>query len=357
MMRFALIVTSFAIATNAFTIQTSPLLHPRFSRQSSTKQMNSKPSGGDVVTTTYKLTPNDDFVPNPLFDEGTVSFVLDGGNYLPGLHSLLSNMSPGETQTGVVMDAGWGDKRDDLVAKVAIASSGISKSDLKVGMDLFLANGMNCRVIELDDENFTIDANPPLAGATYTADVTLDSYEPGPSQAQFGYHSENIDSGKFDVLTIALGCFWGGELAFQRVSGVVGTACGYTQGQKDKPSYKEVCSGTTGHTEAIQVLFDPSVVSYEELVVIGVERLGDSKFLLNQAGNDKGTQYRHGVYYHNGKQKEIAMKVIQRYGEKCVTECKEATQFFKAEDYHQQYLLKGGQSAKKNAKDIIRCYG
>ena len=115
--------------------------------------------------------------------------------------------------------------------------------------------------------------------------------------------------------------------------------------------------GTTGHTEAIQVLFDPSVVSYEELVVIGVERLGDSKFLLNQAGNDKGTQYRHGVYYHNGKQKEIAMKVIQRYGEKCVTECKEATQFFKAEDYHQQYLLKGGQSAKKNAKDIIRCYG
>jgi methionine-S-sulfoxide reductase len=321
---------------------------------SATTTANS-PQSGDVVSVTYDLRPNGDFVPNPLFDDGTVTFVLHGGNYLPALHQLLSEMKPGESQT-VTMDAGYGEPREELKAKVPIESSGIAKSDLKVGLELFLSNGMQCRVVDMDDETFTIDANHPLAGATYTADVTLNGYESGPSEEQFLYSPEET-AGKFDVLTIALGCFWGGELAYMRVPGVVGTAVGYTQGEQENPTYQQVCTGTTGHTEAIQVIFDPSIVSYEELVKIGLERLGESRNLLNQVGNDRGTQYRHGVYYHNLKQMAIAKNVIGSYGDKCVTECKGAMKFFKAEDYHQQYLLKGGQSAKKNAKEVIRCYG
>ncbi len=259
------------------------------------------------------------------------------------------------------MDAGYGEPREDLIAKVPIASSGIKKSDLKVGLELFLGNGMQCRVVEMnlddaDEPTFTIDANHPLAGATYDATVSLDGFEKGPSEKQYLYNPETVADSKFQVLTIALGCFWGGELEYMRVKGVVGTEVGYTQGQKENPSYKEVCSGTTGHTEAIQVIFDPSIVSYEELVKIGIERLGDSRKLINQVGNDRGTQYRHGVYYHTFEQMTLAQSIIGSY-DRCVTECMEATKFYKAEDYHQQYLLKGGQNAKKDSKETIRCYG
>jgi peptide-methionine (S)-S-oxide reductase len=333
--------------------------HRHMMTTTSLTSLNASPKTGDVVEVTYDLKPNGDFVPNPLFDDGTVSFVLNGGNYLPALHECVSNMLPGESKK-MTMDAGYGEPRDDLIAKVPIASSGLDKTDLKVGVELSLANGMQCRVVEVDldseEETFTIDANHPLAGASYEANVKLESFENGPSAKQFGYNPESIMDSKYDVLTIALGCFWGGELEYMRVNGVVGTAVGYTQGQKDDPTYQEVCSGTTGHTEAIQVIFDPSVVSYDELVKIGLERLGESRSLVNQAGNDRGTQYRHGVYYHNFEQMTLGKSVIGSYKD-CVTECMEATKFYKAEDYHQQYLLKGGQNAKKNAKEIIRCYG
>lgn len=346
------IITSLAFtAANAFTLQAP---HHHRSLKLSTQVM-ATPQTGDVVTVTYSLTPEGDFTPNPLFNDGDVSFVLGRGNYLPALHSLVSTMSPGETQSGISMDAGYGEPRADLIAKVPIASSGISPSELEVGKELFLANGMKCKVTEMDDENFTIDCNDELCGASYSADVTLHGFESGPSEAQFGYNPEAVD-GKYDVLTIALGCFWGGELEYMRVPGVVGTKLGYTQGQKDDPTYEEVCSGTTGHTEAMQVIFDPSIVGYDKLVEIGLERLGTSRTLVNQVGNDRGTQYRHGVYYHNYEQMIVAKSVIGRYAN-CVTECMEATKFFEAEDYHQQYLLKGGQSAKKNASEIIRCYG
>lgn len=253
----------------------------------------SKPKSGDIVTASFKLEPNGDFIPNPLFDDGTVSFVLDGGNYLPSVHELLRSLSVGETSDEVTLDAGWGERRNELIAQVPIASSGLKKDDLKVGMELYLANGMQCRITEIGDENFTIDANPPLAGASYSTEVTLDSIEDGPSEEKFVYSPDAVkDGSKYDVMTIALGCFWGGELEYMRVPGVVGTAVGYTQGEKLDPTYKEVCSGTTGHTEAIQVIFDPEIVSYDSLVSIGLERLGDSRALLNQVGNDRGTQYR-----------------------------------------------------------------
>jgi peptide-methionine (S)-S-oxide reductase len=151
------------------------------------------------------------------------------------------------------------------------------------------------------------------------------------------------------------------ELAYQRMPGVVSTQVGYTQGHVPNPTYKEVCTGTTGHTEAIRVVYDPNVVSYGALVQLGIDRLGDNIYKLNQVGNDRGTQYRHGIYYHSEKQKEIALKLLAvvdtTNGKEVVTEIKRTTEFYVAEDYHQQYLMKGGQSAKKGAGETIRCYG
>jgi len=119
-----------------------------------------------------------------------------------------------------------------------------------------------------------------------------------------------------------------------------------------------VCTGTTGHTESIQVVFDPEKVSFQRLCELAMDQLGDSAYLINQVGNDVGTQYRHGIYYHSEEQREIAQKILARFGESCATELKPASEkFWPAEDYHQQYLLKGGQSAKKGAIERIRCYG
>mmetsp|Transcript_70014 Transcript_70014/g.104181 ORF Transcript_70014/g.104181 Transcript_70014/m.104181 type:complete len:406 (-) Transcript_70014:182-1399(-) len=321
-----------------------------------------KPKKGDIVTIDYSLKGEDpDFVAEPLFDtNGKVSFVLHGGNYLPGLHEMVSTMIPGESVSNICLDAGWGDKRDEMIAQVAFdEQNGLDPKTIKVGVELYLANGMKCRVTEVSEDNFTIDANHPMAGASYLSDVTLLTVENGPEADKMGYSPEN-DFGKncrYEVATFGLGCFWGGELLFQRQQGVVGTKVGYTQGEKVNPAYKEVCSGTTGHTEAIQVIYDPTIISFEDIVKVATKKLGSDVYKLNQVGNDRGTQYRHGIYYHNDKQKEIAKNILDEFGEKCVTELKPAEIFYDAEDYHQQYLLKGGQSAKKDSKETIRCYG
>jgi len=144
--------------------------------------------------------------------------------------------------------------------------------------------------------------------------------------------------------------------------GVISTHVGYTQGHKESPTYEEVCTGTTGHTEAIRIVYDPNIVSYKSLVQLGLDRLGDNIYLLNQVGNDQGTQYRHGIYYHNDDQQRVADELLNERrrsaGEREVmTELKKAQTFYMAEEYHQQYLLKGGQSAKKGADESIRCYG
>ncbi|GMH52579.1 hypothetical protein TL16_g01258, partial [Triparma laevis f. inornata] len=157
--------------------------------------------------------------------------------------------------------------------------------------------------------------------------------------------------------TFAAGCFWGVELAFQRQEGVIATKVGYTQGKGHSPSYEAVCSGTTGHTEGVQVVFDNSVVSFEDLCNLLVERLGDNVFKKNQVGNDQGTQYRSGIYPHTAEQKSTALEVISAIGGDVKTEVVDAVDFFDGEPYHQQYLMKGGQSAKKTATETIRCYG
>lgn len=155
----------------------------------------------------------------------------------------------------------------------------------------------------------------------------------------------------------------GAELAYQRVPGVVSTRVGYTQGEKEDPTYQQVCSGSTGHSEAVAVDFDPKKVSYEQLVNVFWERLGESALTLNQVGNDTGTQYRSGIYWMNERQKEVAENLKEdahrRLGKETVVEVMSGVDipFWLAEEYHQQYLEKGGQNAEKDATEPIRCYG
>lgn len=256
-------------------------------------------AGCEIVTIECHLRPEGSFVPEPLFDGifigddethyKTLTFALGKGNYLPGLHDLVSTLKEGEAVYNKTLDAGWGAWNPDLKATISfdsIKDSGIDESLIQPGVELVMGSGLQAIVTERNgQESFTVDANPPLAGASYSANVKLVSKVKGP-ESGFLY-PPLVDTNKFHVATFALGCFWGAELAFMREEGVVGTKVGYTQGQKEDPTYKEVCSGTTGHTEAVMILYDSEVVSYKRLVELAMDRLGGNKFLLNQVGNDR----------------------------------------------------------------------
>ncbi|CAA7393145.1 unnamed protein product [Spirodela intermedia] len=162
----------------------------------------------------------------------------------------------------------------------------------------------------------------------------------------------------------AAGCFWGVELAYQRVPGVTRTEVGYSQGKTHGPAYGDICSGTTDHAEVVRVQYDPSLCSYESLLAVFWARHDPTT--LNRQGNDVGSQYRSGIYFYTEEQERAAqesMKARQRTLErKIVTEILPARRFYPAEEHHQRYLEKGGrfgakQSAAKGCADPIRCYG
>ena len=143
-----------------------------------------------------------------------------------------------------------------------------------------------------------------------------------------------------------MGCFWGAERKFWELPGVYSTAVGYAAGQTVNPTYREVCSGTTGHTEAVLVVFDPRAVRYEDLLKVFWESHDPTQGM--RQGNDVGTQYRSGIYCYGDEQKRLAeasRDVFQRelsaarHG-KITTEILPAPEFYYAEDYHQQYLAK-----------------
>lgn len=150
-----------------------------------------------------------------------------------------------------------------------------------------------------------------------------------------------------DRATFAAGCFWGVEEAFRKVNGVRSTTVGYTGGTTMNPTYEEVCTDKTGHAEAVQVEYDPSVVSYEDLLKVFWE--SHDPTTPNRQGPDFGSQYRSAIFYHDEKQKTAAMasrdklQSSDRFNKKrIVTEIVTAKEFYRAEDYHQQYLQKRG---------------
>ncbi len=141
-----------------------------------------------------------------------------------------------------------------------------------------------------------------------------------------------------DTAIFAGGCFWGVEYYMQKINGVISTEVGYTGGKKDRPTYKEVCAGNTGHYEAIEVVFDPGKTTYETVARMFFETHDPTQW--NHQGPDYGEQYRSAVFYRNEEQKATAEKLIallKEKGFKIVTELIPAKTFWKAEDYHQDY--------------------
>jgi len=146
--------------------------------------------------------------------------------------------------------------------------------------------------------------------------------------------------------TFAAGCFWGVEAAFREVKGVLSTQVGYTGGWVKDPSYEQVCTDRTGHAEAVEVEYDPAKVTYEDLLKVFWECHDPT--MLNRQGPDFGTQYRSAIFCHTPEQRAAAMASKEtlekngRYKRPIVTEITPAAEFYRAEEYHQQYLEKRG---------------
>ena len=149
--------------------------------------------------------------------------------------------------------------------------------------------------------------------------------------------------------TFGAGCFWGVEAAFRQIPGVTSTAVGYLGGTMHNPTYYDVCSGRTGHAEVVEVTYDPERVTYDDLLTVFWENHDPTT--LNRQGPDVGTQYRSAIFYHDDEQKDAAIRSKDerdrsgRYRRPIVTEITPASEFYMAEDYHQQYLEKRGLSS------------
>ena len=149
---------------------------------------------------------------------------------------------------------------------------------------------------------------------------------------------------KHEKATFAAGCFWGVEDSFRQMKGVISTRVGYTGGETKDPSYHEVCTDTTGHAEAVEVTFNPKEIGYETLARHFFKMHDPTQ--VNRQGPDHGTQYRSAIFYHSTEQKKIAEKVkanIQKTISKPIaTGIMPEAPFYRAEEYHQQYLAKKG---------------
>lgn len=149
--------------------------------------------------------------------------------------------------------------------------------------------------------------------------------------------------------TFGAGCFWGVEAAYRQIPGVLSTSVGYLGGTMENPTYRDVCTGRTGHAEVVQVTYDPSRVTYDDLLTVFWENHDPTT--LNRQGPDIGTQYRSAIFYHDEEQKKAAESSKEerdrsgRYRRPIVTEITPATAYYEAEDYHQQYLEKRGLSS------------
>jgi peptide-methionine (S)-S-oxide reductase len=159
-------------------------------------------------------------------------------------------------------------------------------------------------------------------------------------------HPLNVVPAGMEVVDLGMGCFWGAERKFWQTKGVYSTVVGYQGGVTSHPSYKEVCTGKTGHAEVVRVIYDPKIVSFDELLKIFWENHDPTQGM--RQGNDIGTQYRSVIYYHTTAQRDAAEASKKAYDAKLreaghnaiTTEIREAPELYLAEDYHQQYLAK-----------------
>ena len=182
---------------------------------------------------------------------------------------------------------------------------------------------------------------------------------PGEFQTALMNNMDNsITSGtRRDTATFANGCFWCTEAIFEELEGVISATSGYSGGQTVNPTYKEVCTGETGHAECLQIIYDPERISFDELLAVFWETHDPTT--LNRQGADVGTQYRSAIFYHNAEQKEKAEKYKEQldksgaFERPIVTEIAPFTTFYPAEDYHQQYF-QNNENSNPYCKIVIR---
>lgn len=160
-----------------------------------------------------------------------------------------------------------------------------------------------------------------------------------------------------EQVQLGMGCFWGAERILWKLDGVYVTSVGYAGGQTDNPDYKKVCTGRTGHAEMTHVVYDPKVISIEEILKVFFEHHDPTQG--NRQGNDVGPQYRSAIYYYSDAQKAAAEAAIARYadayGKPITTELRDAPTYYAAEDYHQQYLAKNPQGYCMHGPTGIVC--
>jgi len=304
----------------------------------------------------------------------------------------------------VSIDAGFGEHSPDMVIEVPKKNLKKVQSIEKIvpNTTLNLQGGIQVTVLDVTKDTIIVDANHPLAGSSYSVCnlkvlgidrypthkleyISIDEKEKQQQQlpqtsSKSSSLSPSLASSPFEIATFAMGCFWGVELAFMRTPGVVGTRAGYTQGTLENPSYDEIREGHTNHREAVMVIYDSRDVSYQEILAVYNERLAttageyfkldifaeeeddddndDDSSISNS--NSENSQYKHGIYFHNEEQKQLAEHFIgsiksSRYNDDI--ELMPAAVFYSAEDKHQQYLYKGGQAARKGCRETIRCHG
>lgn len=156
------------------------------------------------------------------------------------------------------------------------------------------------------------------------------------------------NTGAYETATFGNGCFWCTEAVFQQLNGVISVTSGYSGGEVENPTYKQVCTGTTGHAECLNIVYDPSMISFDELLEVFWKTHDPTT--LNRQGNDVGTQYRSVIFYHNEEQKTKAEKYKAEldksgaYNNPVVTIIEPFVKFFPAEDYHQNYFNENGEA-------------
>lgn len=185
-------------------------------------------------------------------------------------------------------------------------------------------------------------AQPPSGSATKSSETTTqETKQTGNSKKAAATEDQAKKEKKMEVATFAGGCFWCTEAVFLQLKGVSTVKSGYMGGRTANPTYKDICTGTTGHAEVIQIEYDPAVVSFD--VLLQVFWKTHDPTTLNRQGNDVGTQYRSAVFYHNDTQKQKAdeykkkLNDVKAYPNPIVTEITAASKFYVAEDYHQNY--------------------
>jgi peptide-methionine (S)-S-oxide reductase len=158
--------------------------------------------------------------------------------------------------------------------------------------------------------------------------------------------TSGTQTGRLEIATFGAGCFWGVEETFRQVPGVKSTAVGYSGGHSEHPTYRDVCSGRTGHAEVVQVTYDPAEISFEELLRVFWD--SHDPRTRNRQGWDIGKQYRSAIFFHTPEQERIALRLKEdrnagrRFRRPIVTEITPAPSFYRAEEYHQQYIAKSG---------------